>query len=44
MAYIDKYGVRYSDDKRILERCPSDFRGDYPGEFGADDMYDKLGF
>lgn len=36
MAYIDKYGVRYSDDKRILERCPSDFRGDYVIEKGTE--------
>lgn len=29
MAYIDAYGVRYSDDKKTLEYFPSDFRGKY---------------
>ena len=29
MAYFDKYGVRFSNDKKTLERCPSDFNGEY---------------
>ena len=27
MAYFDKYGVEYSDDKKSLVRCPEDFVG-----------------
>ena len=27
MAYIDKHGVEYTDDKKILVRCPEDFGG-----------------
>ena len=29
MAYIDKFGVEYSDDKKTLVRCPKDFEGEY---------------
>lgn len=29
MAYIDKHGVEYTDDKKILVRCPEDFEGEY---------------
>lgn len=29
MAYIDKYGVEFSDDKRTLIKCPEDFKGEY---------------
>ena len=29
MAYIDKYGVKYSDDGKTLIHCPEDFRGVY---------------
>lgn len=29
MAYFDKYGVRYSDDKKTLEWCPEKFEGEY---------------
>lgn len=29
MAYIDKYGVEYSDDKKTLVKCPKDFQGAY---------------
>ncbi len=29
MAYIDKHGVEYTDDKKILVRCPQDFEGEY---------------
>ena len=29
MAYIDKFGVEYSDDKKKLVRCPKDFEGEY---------------
>lgn len=29
MAYIDKYGVEFSDDKKTLVRCPEDFEGKY---------------
>jgi len=29
MAYIDKYGVEYSDDQKTLIRCPKDFKGEY---------------
>ena len=29
MAYFDKYGVEFSDDRKTLVRCPKDFRGEY---------------
>lgn len=29
MAYFDKYGVEFSDDRKMLEKCPQDFRGEY---------------
>ena len=29
MAYIDKYGVEFSDDRKTLVRCPVNFCGDY---------------
>ena len=29
MAYIDKYGVEFSDDRKRLVKCPEDFQGDY---------------
>ncbi len=29
MAYIDKYGVEFSDDRKILISCPKEFRGEY---------------
>ena len=29
MAYFDKYGVEFSDDRRTLVRCPKDFKGEY---------------
>ena len=29
MAYIDKYGVKFSDDGTILIKCPKDFSGEY---------------
>lgn len=29
MAYIDKHGVEYTDDKKILVCCPQDFEGEY---------------
>lgn len=29
MSYVDKYGVRFSDDKKILEHCPENFAGEY---------------
>ena len=29
MAYIDKHGVEYTDDKKTLIRCPQDFEGEY---------------
>lgn len=29
MAYFDKYGVEFSDDRKTLVRCPKEFRGDY---------------
>lgn len=29
MAYFDKYGVEFSDDRKTLVRCPEDFRGEY---------------
>lgn len=28
MAYKDKYGVEYSDDKETLVRCPENFEGE----------------
>lgn len=29
MAYFDKYGVEFSDDRKTLVRCPKDFQGEY---------------
>lgn len=29
MAYFDKYGVEFSDDKKTLVQCPEDFEGEY---------------
>lgn len=29
MAYFDKYGVEFSDDRKILVRCPKDLQGEY---------------
>jgi len=29
MAYFDKYGVEFSDDRKTLVKCPEDFRGEY---------------
>ena len=29
MAYIDKYGVEFSDDRNILVKCPENFQGEY---------------
>lgn len=29
MAYFDKYGVEYSDDRKILVKCPENFLGEY---------------
>lgn len=29
MAYFDKYGVEFSDDRKTLIKCPTDFKGEY---------------
>ena len=29
MAYFDKYGVEFSDDRNILVKCPENFQGEY---------------
>lgn len=29
MAYIDKYGVEFSDDRKTLIYCPEDMQGEY---------------
>lgn len=29
MAYFDKYGVEFSDDRKTLIKCPKNFYGDY---------------
>ena len=29
MAYFDKYGVEFSDDRKTLVRCPEDIQGEY---------------
>lgn len=29
MAYFDKYGVEFSDDRKTLIKCPSDLQGEY---------------
>ena len=29
ISYIDEYGVEFSQDRTILERCPLDFKGAY---------------
>lgn len=35
MAYFDKYGVRYSDDRKMLESSPDDFEGKYVIPYGV---------
>ena len=29
MAYYDKHGIEYSDDKEILVKCPQSYEGDF---------------
>ena len=29
MAYFDKYGVEFSDERRTLVKCPEDYKGEY---------------
>ena len=29
MAYFDKYGVEFTDDRKTLVKCPKDFEGEY---------------
>lgn len=29
MAYFDEYGVEFSDNRKTLVKCPSDFKGEY---------------
>ena len=29
MAYFDKYGVEFSDDRKTLVKCPQDLKGEY---------------
>lgn len=29
MAFIDKFGVEYSDDRKVLVKCPDNITGDY---------------
>lgn len=29
MAYVDKYGVEFSDDRKTLVNCPRDLKGEY---------------
>lgn len=29
MAYFDKYGVEFSDDRKTLVKCPENFQGEY---------------
>lgn len=41
MAYIDKYRVIFSDDKRILIKCPEDFYGEYTIPDGVIRISDK---
>lgn len=35
MAYFDKYGVEFSDDRKTLVRCPKNFQGEYTIPDGA---------
>ncbi len=29
MAYFDKYGVKFSNNRKTLVRCPADYKGEY---------------
>lgn len=36
MAYFDKYGVEFSDDRKTLVHCPKDFQGEYTIPYGVE--------
>lgn len=38
MAYFDKYGVEFSDDRKTLIRCPKNFTGSYSVPNGVEDI------
>ena len=38
MAYIQKFGVEFSDDKKILVRCPQTFEGAYEIPYGITEI------
>ena len=44
MAYFDKYGVEFSDDKKTLVRCPVDFDGKYVIPNGVTKIADSAFF
>ena len=41
MAYFDKYGVEFSDDRRTLVRCPEDFQELL--DFGEENRFERVG-
>ena len=41
MAYFDKYGVEFSDDKKTLVRCPQDYIGEYIIPQGVNSIADE---
>ena len=40
MAYFDKYGVEFSDDRKTLVKCPEDFKGEYTIPEGVTCIWD----
>ena len=38
MAYFDEYDVMFSNDGKVLERCPESFEGSYEVPFGVEDI------
>ena len=44
MAYFDKNGVEFSDDKKTLVRCPVDFDGKYVIPNGVTKIADSAFF
>lgn len=41
MAYIDKYGVEYSDDKKTLVKCPKDYQGEFVVPYDCERLAEK---
>lgn len=38
MAYFDKYGVEFTDDRKSLVKCPKDFKGEYVIPKGVEEI------